>query len=133
MLKTQTFFAHPITKPPASTLEFKNFDSVLQKKLCDPRKKQEKRPHPAGSCAWAGLWPAVMSMLSTSRSFQTFLKHNVGNPVLLLSPPLTLIDSNPWPVGYNNSTLTPNLPLLLIHGKILIYLPIKSALLCWKW
>ena len=27
MLKTNTSFAHPITKPPASTLEFKNFDS----------------------------------------------------------------------------------------------------------
>ena len=31
MLKTKTFFAHPITKPPASTLEFKNFDFILRK------------------------------------------------------------------------------------------------------
>ena len=41
-----------------------------------------KRPHPAGSsCSWAGLWTAVTRTFSTSRSFQTFLKHNVGNPV----------------------------------------------------
>ena len=51
------------------------------KKFCDSRLKWEKLPHPAGSsCAWAGLWPSVMRTLSTSRSFQTFLKHNVGNP-----------------------------------------------------
>ena len=31
MLKTKTFFAYLITKPPASTLEFNNFDFVLQK------------------------------------------------------------------------------------------------------
>ena len=30
MLTTKTFFAHPITKPPASTPELKNFDSILQ-------------------------------------------------------------------------------------------------------
>ena len=32
------------------------------------------------SCAWEGLWPAVMRMLSTSQSFQTFFKQNVGDP-----------------------------------------------------
>ena len=31
MLKTKTLFAYLITKTPASTLEFKNFDSILQK------------------------------------------------------------------------------------------------------
>ena len=31
MLKTKTFFARPIRKPPAGTLEFKNFDFILQK------------------------------------------------------------------------------------------------------
>ena len=29
--QNQDFFAHPITKPPASTLAFKNFDSILQR------------------------------------------------------------------------------------------------------
>ena len=68
-------------KPPASTLEFKNFDSILQKIFAIP---DEKRLHPVGSsCAWAGLWPAVPRTLSTSQSFQTFLKHNVGNPGLV--------------------------------------------------
>ena len=81
-------------------------------KFCDFKQKGKKHFNPAGSCAWAGLWPAVTRTLSTSQSFQTFLKHNVGNPVLLLSPPLTLIDSNPWPVGYKPSALTPNSPLL---------------------
>ena len=75
-LLLQDFFAHPITKPPASTLlEFKNVD-YFRKKFCDFRKKREKRLHPAGSC-W---WPAVTRTLSILQSFQTFLKHNVGNP-----------------------------------------------------
>ena len=71
MLKTQTFFAHPITKPPpASILEFKNFDSILQKNSVIFRQKQKKRPYPAGSsCAWAGLWPAVT--LSLADLFET--------------------------------------------------------------
>ena len=34
MLKTITFFAHPVTKPSASALEFKNFDSILLLLLC---------------------------------------------------------------------------------------------------
>ena len=30
------------------------------KDICDPRQKQEKRHHPAGSsCACAGIWPVV--------------------------------------------------------------------------
>ena len=75
-----TFFAHPITKPPASTLEFKNFDFSLQTNFVILDKNEKSAPHPAGSsCAWAGQWPAVKRMLSTSRSFKTFLKHNVGN------------------------------------------------------
>ena len=55
------------------------------KKFCDPRQKREKSPHLAGSsCAWAGPWPRVTCTLSTSRSFQTFLKHNFGNPTLVI-------------------------------------------------
>ena len=47
----------------------------------DSRQKREKRPHPAdSSCAWPGLWHAVKRTLSISRSFQTFVKHNVGYP-----------------------------------------------------
>ena len=70
---------HLITKLPARTLEFKNFE-YFAKKFSDTRQKREKHPHPASSsCAWAGLWPAITRALSTSRSFQTFLKHNVGN------------------------------------------------------
>ena len=84
MLKTKTFFAHCITKPPVSTLDFKNFHSILQKKIIDFQTKTGKRPHPAGSsCAWAGLWLAVTRMLSTSRSFQTSFRHNVGNPIYI--------------------------------------------------
>ena len=80
MLQTKTFFAHPITKPPASTLEF-NILTLFCKKICDSRQKLEKHLHPAGSsCVWVGLWSAVTRTLSTSRRFQTFLKHNVGNP-----------------------------------------------------
>ena len=77
----QTQMLHiPSQKQPASTLEFKNFDSILQKNSVVPEKKREKRPHSAcSSCACSGLWPAVTRMLSTSQSFQTFLKHNVGN------------------------------------------------------
>ena len=49
--------------------------TLFCKKSCDSRQKLEKRLYPAGSShARAGLCPAVM------RSFQTFLKHNVGNP-----------------------------------------------------
>ena len=44
MLKTKTFFAHPITKPPASTLEFKNFDSMLKKVSVIPDKKGKSAP-----------------------------------------------------------------------------------------
>ena len=52
MLKKPRPFAHPITKPPASTLEFKNFDSILQK-ISVTLNKNGKRPHQAGFCAWA--------------------------------------------------------------------------------
>ena len=31
MLKTETFFVHPITKSPASALELNDFDYILQK------------------------------------------------------------------------------------------------------
>ena len=31
MLETKNFFAHPIAKLPVSTLEVKNFNSILQK------------------------------------------------------------------------------------------------------
>ena len=67
-------------KPPASTLEFKNFDFILQKTFCDLRQKREKLPYPAGSSSvLSDLWPAVARTLSTLRSFQTFLKNNVCN------------------------------------------------------
>ena len=79
LLKNQDFFAYPITKPPASTLKLKKIRLYFAKTFCDPRQKLGKRPHSTGSsCAWAGLWPAVRRTLSISRSFQTFLKHNVG-------------------------------------------------------
>ena len=81
MLKTMTF-SHFITKQSASILEFQYFYSVLQMNFCEPRQKREERPFSAGtSCVWAGLWPAVTRTLSTLQSFQTFLRHNVGNPV----------------------------------------------------
>ena len=38
MLKTNIFFAHSITKPPANILEFKNLDSILQKISVTPDK-----------------------------------------------------------------------------------------------
>ena len=73
MLKTKTFLHIPSPQ---------KFWLYFAKDYCDSRQKREKRPHLAGfSCARAGLWPAVTHMLSTSRSFQTFLKHNVGNLV----------------------------------------------------
>ena len=40
MLKTKTFFTHLITKPLVSTLEFKNFDSILQKNSETPTKTE---------------------------------------------------------------------------------------------
>ena len=57
-----------------------SFDFVLQRFSVTPDKNGKKCSYPAGSfCAWAHLWPAVTRRLSTSRSFQSFLKHNVGN------------------------------------------------------
>ena len=46
MLKTKTFFAHPITKPPASTLEFKDFDFILQQISVIPEKNGKSAPTP---------------------------------------------------------------------------------------
>ena len=46
MLKTKTSFAHPITKPPASTLELKNFDSILRKNFVTPDKNGKSAPTP---------------------------------------------------------------------------------------
>ena len=80
MPKTITF-SHFITKQPASTLEFQYFYSILQMNFYKSRQKQEEGPFFAGtSCAWAGPWPVVTRTLSTSRSSQTFFKHNFGNP-----------------------------------------------------
>ena len=60
-----------------------NFWLHFAKNCCDFSQKREKRFHPAGSfCAWAGLWPAVVRTFSTSRSFLTILKHNVGSPAV---------------------------------------------------
>ena len=44
MLKTKNFFAHPIAKPPAIALEFKNFNSILQKKFVILDKNGESTP-----------------------------------------------------------------------------------------
>ena len=41
MLKTKTFFEHLIPKPPASTLEFKNFDFILQNISVTPDKNRK--------------------------------------------------------------------------------------------
>ena len=38
-------------------------------------KKQEKRPHPAGSCTCAGLWPVVTRTLSTMKFSDSFETH----------------------------------------------------------
>ena len=71
MLKTKTFLHIP-TKPPASNLKFKNFDSICQKNFVT-RQKREKRSRSAGSSnVWAGLWPAATRTLSTSPSFKHF-------------------------------------------------------------
>ena len=82
-LKTTTYFAshHKTTsKHPRIPV----FYFILQNILLAQTKKREERPFTAGtSCAWAGLWPAAMRMLSTSRRFQTFLRHNVGNTDVL--------------------------------------------------
>ena len=81
------FFARSITKPPATTLEFKNFDTIFQKLsvIQDKNRKTASTQLPPPR-AWAGLWLAVAYTLSTSRSFQTFLKHNFGNPDCLTLP-----------------------------------------------
>ena len=47
----KAFFAHLITKPPASTLEFKNFYSILQKKIVTLNKN--------GKSAFTQLAPPV--------------------------------------------------------------------------
>ena len=44
MLKTKTFFAHPITQPPASALKFKNFDFILQKNSVISDKNGKRAP-----------------------------------------------------------------------------------------
>ena len=75
-------FSHSITKQPASTLEFQYFYFILQINFCKPRQRREERHFFAGtSYGWAGLRPGVTRTLSASQSFQTFLRHNVGNPV----------------------------------------------------
>ena len=75
MLKTMTF-SRSITKQPASTLKFQYFYSILQMNFCGPRQKRGERPFSAGtSCTRADLWPVVTPTLSTSKIFQTFLRH----------------------------------------------------------
>ena len=80
MLKTMTFCTsyHKTTSKHPRIQEFWLY---FEKKFRVSKQKREKCPHLAGSsCAWAGLWLAITRTLSTSRSFQTFLIHNVGNP-----------------------------------------------------
>ena len=76
------------------------FYSILQIKFCEPRQKREERTFSAGTyCAWAGSWLVVTRTLSTLKSFQTFLRHNVGNPEQNFRP---LFDGNGihicWPI-----------------------------------
>ena len=55
----------------------KNFDSILQKEFCDSRQN--------GKSAFTQLAPLCLDRpiaCGISRSFQTFLKHNVGNSVV---------------------------------------------------
>ena len=59
-----TFFAHPITEPPASTLEFKNFEFIFQNVSVTPEKMGKVPPS-----SWLLLYlgrPAVKRTLSTS-------------------------------------------------------------------
>ena len=80
MLKTKTFL-HILSQTTSKHPKIQKFWLYFAKDFCDSKQKREQRFHPAGSyCAWAGLRPVVTRTLSTSRSFQTFFKHNVGNP-----------------------------------------------------
>ena len=70
MLKTKALLQ--ILSQDHQQAEFKNFDFIFAKKICDFRQKREKRPHQAGfSCAWAGLWSVVT--LAYIRHFAKFL------------------------------------------------------------
>ena len=60
LTNNQDFFAHSITKPPASTLELKNFDFILQKFLL-PQTKTRKAPPPS----WLLLQTFLNTMLAT--------------------------------------------------------------------
>ena len=76
-----------------------------------------KAPHPTGSsCAWAHLWPAVKTMLSTSRSFQTFLKHNVGSPAIITltfdKTPFGFCDAVEAPIYFHQPALTGRIVIL---------------------
>ena len=81
ILSKTTTVSHSLTKQPASTLESQFFYSIFQINSCEARQKQKERPFSAGTfSAGAGLWLVVTRTLSTSRSFQTFLRHYVCNP-----------------------------------------------------
>ena len=77
MPKTKTSFAHPITKPPASTLEFKNFYSYFAKYFCDPQTKTRKTCPPQLVPPVACGNAYVKHLAKFSDFFET---HNVGNP-----------------------------------------------------
>ena len=68
----QDVFAHLITKPPASTLEFKNFDSILQKISVIPNKN--------GKSASTQLAPPVPGQAYGSN---TYVKHFAKFPDFL--------------------------------------------------
>ena len=86
-----TNFSHLITKQSAKTLKFQYFYSVLQKKILWAQTKTGRIPCPrCHSCAWADLWPAATRTLSTLQSFQSFLRHNVGNPVTMTTSLVTM-------------------------------------------
>ena len=94
-------FAYPITKPPKSTLEFKNFDFILQKISVTLGKN--------GKNAFTQLVPPVPRQvygssvtLSTLRSFQTFLKYNVGNSGLCLVSHGCSLKTENWKLNTEN-------------------------------
>ena len=84
MLETTTF-PHPITKHPASTLEFQYLYSILQIDFCEPGQKQEKRPFPRWHLLCLGR-PMTCGNAYVKHfvKFPDFLRRNVGNPGIAL-------------------------------------------------
>ena len=83
MPKTMTF-SHLIIKQPASALEFQYFYCISQINFCEPRQKRDERLSPLAPPVPGQAYDLRCgnAYVSTSQSFETFLKHNVGNPGL---------------------------------------------------